>query len=388
MIEDNVLESMGLEGAENAPETVQRVFTAYSFDAVQTGAARRRDVLVAGLRRRSWAWSWATPSSRWTSPSTTRYRVAHPAGVHAARRWSAGRPSWSRPIVDELIDAVRRPRPGRARPRADVPVPGQRHRRPARPARGGPRRSSTGWTVELISIGVRHGDVACGASQALGDYFARDHRRAPRGARPTTSSACSPQAELDGQRAHRRRDHRLPAGCCSRPAPRRPTARRATCSSGCSRDPDAARGAARRPLAHAAGHRGGAALGAAAAHDHAHRDARHRASCGVPDPGGRGRSSSTSARPTTTRSAGTEPEELRHPPQAAAAHRLRASARTCASACTSPAWRRGSCSTRSSTGCPNLRLDPDGRAAVHHRHDVPGARRAAGVVRLVSARSA
>ena len=34
-------------------------------------------------------------------------------------------------------------------------------------------------------------------------------------------------------------------------------------------------------------------------------------------------------------------------------------ARTCASACTSPAWRRGSCSRSCSTGCPNLRLDPD-----------------------------
>ena len=91
---------------------------------------------------------------------------------------------------------------------------------------------------------------------------------------------------------------------------------------------------------------------------------------GVADPGRARWSSSTWARRTTTRSTGPIPSSSTSSGRSASTSRSR-SARTCASGCTSPAWRRGSCSSGSSTGCPDLRLDPDEPRAVHHRHDVP-----------------
>ena len=138
--------------------------------------------------------------------------------------------------------------------------------------------------VELISVGFDM-DRGLAASQALGDYFGAilaDRREQP-GRRPDEHARAG---RARRSAPHRRRDLRVPPPAAPRrrgdhlPVVGQPAVRPA-------QRPGAARRAARRPLADAAGDRGGPAVGAAAAHDHPHRDARHR---------GRGRRRSGRAR--------------------------------------------------------------------------------------------
>ena len=75
-------------------------------------------------------------------------------------------------------------------------------------------------------------------------------------------------------------------------------------------------------------------------------------------PRGRGAAPRASAPPTATRRAGSGPTSTTSPGRRSRRSRS-AAARTSASACTSPAPRWPSASARCSTGCPNLRLDPD-----------------------------
>ena len=136
-----------------------------------------------------------------------------------------------------------------------------------------------------------------------------------------------------------------------------------------------------RSLMHA-GDRRGAALGAAAAQHHAHRDARHRGR-GRAGPGRRDRRRSTSAPRTTTSATGRTPRSSTSSARRGSTSRSRW-VRTCASGCTSRGWRRRVLLTQLLDRLPNLRLDPDAEAAAHHRHDVPRAADAARRVGLTS----
>ena len=81
--------------------------------------------------------------------------------------------------------------------------------------------------------------------------------------------------------------------------------------------------------------------------------------------------------------AGTGPTSTTSPARRSRRSRS-AAARTSASACTWPAPRWRSASTRCSTGCPNLRLDPDAEPPALHRHVRTRRHRDPGGVRLMT----
>ena len=70
------------------PRTASSATTRSSPSSATACGSRR-----AGMPRR-WDRSWATPSSRWTSPSTMRTGRSS-SRPSVARRWRSGRPSWS-----------------------------------------------------------------------------------------------------------------------------------------------------------------------------------------------------------------------------------------------------------------------------------------------------
>ena len=213
--------------------------------------------------------------------------------------------------------------------------------------------------VELISVERRHGTARSAASEALHDYFAGDHRRAPRPnprddmisrARRTPSSTASASPTTRSSPSCRLL---LPAGAettyrsSSQPAVRpahRPRPARRRCAPTASLMPQAIEEGIRwePPLL---------TIMRTATRD--------TEVCGVPIPAGaivdrqhrlgQPRRDALGRRPSASTSSATRTPHIG----------VRATARTCASACTSPAWRPGWRSTASSTACPNLRLDPD-----------------------------
>ncbi len=195
VVEDNVLASMGLEGAEDAPEIVQRVFTAYSFDAVQQVLRDGETFSSAGYAAVMGEVMGHTILEM-DEPEHHTYRglVQQAFSRKTMERWEK---EAVLPIVDEHLDAVidrgsaelvrelTFPFPVNviARllglPRADLP---QFHR----------------WAVELISVGFNW-DRGIQASHALRDYFAAilaERRASPADDLMSTLAA----AELDGQR--------------------------------------------------------------------------------------------------------------------------------------------------------------------------------------------
>ena len=249
------------------------------------------------------------------------------------------------PIVDELIDGF--VDDGRADlvsqllfpfpvnviagllglPRADLP---QFHR----------------WTVELISVSIDM-DKALNASKSLYDYlvgYVHERRETP----GNDMISVLAHADHEGQQLT---DDEIIAFCrLLLPAGRgdhvplvvEPDDRAAHPSR-------SARRGAQRSLAVAASDRGGTAVGAAAAHDHAHRDGGHVGVRGRPPGGGDARRQHGRGQPR--RAPVGRRRRVQHLPAADGACRLRVRARTCASACTWPAWRPRSRSTASSTGC-------------------------------------
>ena len=127
--------------------------------------------------------------------------------------------------------------------------------------------------VELISVGFDM-DRGLAASQALGDYFGAiiaDRREHPADDLMSTLA----QAELDGQ--HLTDDEIFAFLRLLLPAGAETTYRSSgNLLFGLLNDPEQLDALRNDRVADAAGDRGGAALGAAAAHDHPHRDARHR----------------------------------------------------------------------------------------------------------------
>ncbi len=126
-------------------------------------------------------------------------------------------------------------------------------------------------------------------------------------------------------------------GCCCRPGPRRPTARRRTSCSGCS--PTAISSTPCWPIARsdAPGHRGGHPLGAAAADHRPRRHARRRGVRRVDPRRGQHHHQPRLGQPRRDPLAATPSSST----SSASAGRTSASptGRTCASACTWPAWR-------------------------------------------------
>ena len=240
-------------------------------------------------------------------PEHHRYRVADPAGVHAARRWSAWEAELVGPVVDELHRRVRRPR---AAPSScascTFPFPvnviagmlGLPDERP--PAVPPPGRSSSSASASTST-------AALNASQCAARLLRSDPRRAARRTRRTTSSACSRRPSSTASASPTTRSSRSSA-CCCRPAPRPPTARRATCCSACSPTPTSstrcAPTASLMPQAIEEGLRWEPPLLTASC---APRP-RDTEVDGVPIPAGAVIGRQHGRRPTTTRRAGTSPD--------------------------------------------------------------------------------
>ena len=195
VIEDNVLQSMGLNEGAEVPEITQRIFTAYSFDAVQQ-VLRDGDTFSSAGYAEVMGQVMGHTILEMDEPEHHTYRslVQQAFSRKTMERWEKDAVL---PIVDEHLDAVvdrgsaelvrelTFPFPVNviARllglPRADLP---QFHR----------------WAVELISVGFDW-DRGIQASHALRDYFAgilAERRAHPDDDLMSTLAA----AELDGQR--------------------------------------------------------------------------------------------------------------------------------------------------------------------------------------------
>ena len=157
-------------------------------------------------------------------PEHSRYRrlIQQAFSKKAIAHWET---DLVRPIVNALHRRVHRPRSGGPRARAHLPLPGERDRRHARASRVGPsgvppprgradqhRHRSDAW------------DPGFAGARAL--LPALD-RRAPRGAarRPDQRARDAPSSTARASPTTRSSPS---CACCSRPGPRRPTARRAT----------------------------------------------------------------------------------------------------------------------------------------------------------------
>ena len=192
LIQEDVRAMAGLEveGEDQAgfidPELfgdIPDVFTAFTLRRGAGGAARRRDVLVEGLRGRD------GPGDGPHDPRDGRARAPHlprhrAAGVQPQDDGALGGRG-DHPDRRRAHRRVHRPRPRRARARAHLPVPGARHRAAARP----PDREDLPQFHRLGGRAhqrrLRHGPRArrvTGARRLL----RRDPRRPAPSARPTT----------------------------------------------------------------------------------------------------------------------------------------------------------------------------------------------------------
>ena len=130
------------------------------------------------------------------------------------------------------------------------------------------------WSISLLSLIMNPERGLAGVAGAV-EYFApilAARRAEPRDDLISRLAA----AEIDGEQARPTRRSSRSCGCCCPPAWRPPTGRWATCSSGCSPTPTQLEAVRADRSLHSAGHRGGGAVGAAAADHHPGRHLRHR----------------------------------------------------------------------------------------------------------------
>ena len=268
-----------------------------------------------------------------------------------------GRTTSSPTVVDGLIDQVVDAGQRRAGPRADLPVPGPGHRQdPRRAAARTPSCSTTG-RGRIINVAADP-DNGMPASDAMLRLPAPSTSRPAAGSPAPTSSATSSRARWTASSWATRRSSRSSACCCPAGAettyraigqlPVRPA-----------HPPRPARRPARRPVAHGPGRRGGHPLGVAAA-DHQPAEPRAtprwRGSRSPPDSNVIAHVGSANHDETRWDDA----EDVRHPPRAEAADRLRLRAAHVPRHAPGPPGDARWPSTACSTACPNLRLDPDG----------------------------